>query len=85
MNESVNKWKDMDKRLKRNRRIPLSTFTEVDIHFKWFTAIISGIEFQEMVEDSTSISGHSVANELNHDEYRLKEIQKVLDSILISA
>jgi hypothetical protein len=39
MNESVNKWKDMDKRLKRNRRIPLSTFTEVDIHFKWFTAI----------------------------------------------
>jgi hypothetical protein len=38
-----------------------------------------------MVEDSTSISGHSVANELNQDEYRLKEIQKVLDSILISA
>ena len=54
INESVNKWKDMDERLNRNRSIPLSTLTEVDIHFKWFTAIISGIEFQVMMEESTS-------------------------------
>ena len=76
--ESANKWKDMDERLKRNKEIALSTLTEVDIRFKWFTAIISGIEFQDMMEDSASTSGNSVANELNKDEYHLKEIQKIL-------
>ena len=76
--ESVNKWKDMDERLNRNKKIALSTLTEVDIRFKWFTAIISGIEFQDMMEDSASTSGNSVANELNKDEYHLKEIQKIL-------
>ena len=76
--ESVNKWKDMDERLNRNKKIALSTLTEVDIRFKWFTAIISGIEFQDMMEDSASTSGNGVVNELNKDEYHLKEIQKIL-------
>jgi hypothetical protein len=78
INESVNKWEDMDERLNRNKKIALSTLTEVDIRFKWFTAIISGIEFQDMMEDSASTSGNGVVNELNKDEYHLKEIQKIL-------
>jgi ribosomal protein L11 methylase PrmA len=68
----------VDERLNRNKKIALSTLTEVDIRFKWFTSIISGIEFQDMMEDSASTSGNSVTNELNQDEYRLKEIQKIL-------
>ncbi len=55
-----------------------NVYTYKYFHLFSIYVIISGIEFQDMMEDSASTSGNGVINELNKDEYHLKEIQKIL-------
>jgi FkbM family methyltransferase len=74
----VEKWEDMDARLRKNRDVALNVTVEVDLRYKFWTKSIMGIHFVDMMEDISSVAGKFVTDELNNDVYHLQELKSIV-------